>query len=298
MKAIMKAENYISIQGWMRTELELSGTELLLYAVIYGFSQAGMGRFTGTVAYLADWAGCTPRNVKRVLAGMVDDGLLIREGTNNAPEYIAVRHPEPKEEPKTEPKEENPELGVPVENSKNEPVENSEGVKKCHPRGEIMSLQGVKKCHPRGDIMSPNNIYKYNNNIYIHTALSAHEADVDNSTVDNSPDTVGGLKSPTERKAPYGVNKNVYLTPSEHRELWRLIPRQARRYVDRLSRWKVGRVQTMDDYQRLRGWMEQDRALVKERELDALARVEEELLDDELAEVERRLMRKGASNGN
>lgn len=294
MKAIMKAENYISIQGWMRTELELSGTELLLYAVIYGFSQAGMGRFTGTVAYLADWAGCAPRTVRRILAGMVDDGLLIREGTNNAPEYIAVRRPEPK----TEPKEEEPELGVPVENSENEPVENSDRGDKMTPPGGQNDTPGGTKCHTRGDKMSPNNIYKYNNNIYIHTTLTVPEADVDNSTVDNSPDTVGGLKSPTERKAPYGVNKNVYLTPSEHRELWRLIPRQARRYVDRLSRWKVGRVQTMDDYQRLRGWMEQDRALVKERELDALARVEEELLDDELAEVERRLMRKGASNGN
>lgn len=122
---------------------------------------------------------------------------------------------------------------------------------------------------------------------------------MENSAVDNSPDTVGGLKSPSERKAPYGVNKNVYLTPSEHRELWRLIPRQAKRYVDRLSRWKVGRVQSMDDYQRIRGWMEQDRAMVKERELEAAARIESELLDSETAELERSIMqRKGANNGD
>lgn len=281
----MKAENYISIQGWMRTELDLSGTELLLYAVIYGFSQAGMGKFSGTVAYLADWAGCAPRTVQRILSGMVSDGLLIREGTSNAPSYTAVRHPEPKEE--------EPELGVPVENSTEEPVENFERGDKMTSQGRQNDTPGATKCRGRGDKMSSNNIYIYNNKyIYKHTTPTAPEADVENSTVDNSPETVGAVNTPPERKEPAGVNRNVFLTPSEKRELWRLIPRQAKRYVDRLSRWKVGRVQTMDDYQRLRGWMEQDRALVKERELEAAARLEDELLESETAELERRIMEK------
>ena len=51
----MKDTNFISIQGWMRTELNLSGNELLVYAIIYGFSQDGESKFTGSRQYLADW---------------------------------------------------------------------------------------------------------------------------------------------------------------------------------------------------------------------------------------------------
>ncbi len=35
----IKADNYIAIQGWMVTELGLKNTELIVYALIYGFSQ-------------------------------------------------------------------------------------------------------------------------------------------------------------------------------------------------------------------------------------------------------------------
>ena len=48
-------ENYITIQGWMRTELELKGNDLMVYAIIYGFSQSESNRFTGSLQYLADW---------------------------------------------------------------------------------------------------------------------------------------------------------------------------------------------------------------------------------------------------
>lgn len=57
--------NYITIQSWMRTDLKLSGNELIVYAIIYGFSQNKQGEFTGSVQYLADWVGCTKRTVKR-----------------------------------------------------------------------------------------------------------------------------------------------------------------------------------------------------------------------------------------
>lgn len=46
--------NYITIQGWMRTDLKLSGNELIVYAIIYGFSQNKQGEFTGSAQYLAD----------------------------------------------------------------------------------------------------------------------------------------------------------------------------------------------------------------------------------------------------
>lgn len=36
---MVKNENYLVIQGWMITELKLKGNELLIYAIIYGFSR-------------------------------------------------------------------------------------------------------------------------------------------------------------------------------------------------------------------------------------------------------------------
>ena len=67
---------YITIQGWMRTELKLSGNELIVYAIIYGFSQNKQGEFTGSAQYLADWVGCTRRTVMTILNKLVEAKLI------------------------------------------------------------------------------------------------------------------------------------------------------------------------------------------------------------------------------
>lgn len=68
--------NFITIEGWMRTDLNLSGNELIVYAIIYGFSQNKQGEFTGSVQYLADWVGCTKRTVTTILRKFVDEELV------------------------------------------------------------------------------------------------------------------------------------------------------------------------------------------------------------------------------
>ena len=45
--------NYITVQGWMVNDLHLKGTELLVYATIFGFSQTEGQRYTGSLQYLA-----------------------------------------------------------------------------------------------------------------------------------------------------------------------------------------------------------------------------------------------------
>ena len=67
---------YITIQGWMRTELKLSGNELIVYAIIYGFSQNKQGEFTGSAQYLADWVGCTRRTVMTILNKLVENNFI------------------------------------------------------------------------------------------------------------------------------------------------------------------------------------------------------------------------------
>ena len=73
--------NYITIQGWMRTELDLSGNELIVYAIIYGFSQNKQGEFTGSAQYLADWVGCTRRTIMSILNKLVEDGIISKTET-------------------------------------------------------------------------------------------------------------------------------------------------------------------------------------------------------------------------
>ena len=67
---------YITIQGWMRTDLKLSGNELIVYAIIYGFSQNKQGEFTGSAQYLADWVGCTRRTVMSILNKLVENNFI------------------------------------------------------------------------------------------------------------------------------------------------------------------------------------------------------------------------------
>ena len=73
--------NYITIQGWMRTELNLSGNELIVYAIIYGFSQNKQGEFTGSAQYLADWVGCTRRTIMSILNKLVENGTISKTET-------------------------------------------------------------------------------------------------------------------------------------------------------------------------------------------------------------------------
>ena len=68
----MKNDNYITILGWMVNELQLSGNELVLYALIYGFSQDGKSKFKGAMKYLADSLGISKQSVLELLKKLVE----------------------------------------------------------------------------------------------------------------------------------------------------------------------------------------------------------------------------------
>ena len=72
----IKSENFLTIQGWMVTELNLKGNELLIYACIYGFSQTDDQWFTGSRQYLADWTNSTKQGVQKCLKSLIEKGLL------------------------------------------------------------------------------------------------------------------------------------------------------------------------------------------------------------------------------
>ena len=74
----IKNENYITIQGWMINELNLKGNELIIYAIIYGFSQAENQIYNGSLQYLADWTNSTKQGVLKNLKSLVDKGCIVK----------------------------------------------------------------------------------------------------------------------------------------------------------------------------------------------------------------------------
>lgn len=136
----MKDESFVMVAGWMVSKLQLKGRELLIYAVIYGFSQDGQSWFTGSVRYLAEWAGCSKRTVYTTLQSLLEKGLIHKrvKDVNGVRfcDYQAVK----------------PDAGV---------------VKKLHGGGEKTAPGVVKKLHGGGEKTSDHNIEHSIDNISI-----------------------------------------------------------------------------------------------------------------------------------
>ena len=88
----MNERNHVTIQGWMRSELDLKGNELLIYAIIYGFSQTEDQKFTGSRQYLADWCGATKQGIDKNLKSLIEKGLISKEETTvNGVKYCSYK---------------------------------------------------------------------------------------------------------------------------------------------------------------------------------------------------------------
>lgn len=77
----IKDENYYQISGWMLNRLELKGTELQVFAIIYGFSQDGESTFGGSISYLCDWVGASKPTIIKALKDLVDKQFILKETT-------------------------------------------------------------------------------------------------------------------------------------------------------------------------------------------------------------------------
>ncbi|MGL5713623.1 MAG: helix-turn-helix domain-containing protein [Paraclostridium sp.] len=88
----VKEENFINVQGWMVSRFGLKGNELLIYAIIYGFSQEENSNFTGSRQYLADWTNSTKSGVQKNLNSLVEKGLLVKkEIINNGVKFCEYK---------------------------------------------------------------------------------------------------------------------------------------------------------------------------------------------------------------
>lgn len=74
----MERQQFITIQEWM-LDLGLKGSELLAYALVWGFSQDGETIYRGGCSYAAKWLGITKENARAVLNKLADKGLLDKQ---------------------------------------------------------------------------------------------------------------------------------------------------------------------------------------------------------------------------
>lgn len=74
----MKNEDFILVQGWMINELHLKGNELLVFAIIFGYSKDGEHYFHGSLNYMADTIGSTKKTIISVLQSLEEQGLILK----------------------------------------------------------------------------------------------------------------------------------------------------------------------------------------------------------------------------
>jgi predicted transcriptional regulator len=219
---MIRADNFFVTQGFMRSELNLKGNELMIYAIIYGFSQDGNQRFTGSSQYLADWTGATRRSVLNTLQSLVDKGLLQREEkfVNNVKfvEYWCTYTSHP--------------------------------MKKIHIGGEKFSQGGEKISQGGGEKFSHNkidNIYiqdNIDNNIYIS------QTEKENMPID--------IKRSVKHK--YGEYKNVLLTDTDLEKLKTEFANDWQQRIEKLSIYKASTGKTYkNDLATIRNWARRDK---------------------------------------
>lgn len=180
----IRNNNYFVIHGWMINEMELKGTELQVYAIIYGFAQADGQSFKASLQYLADWTNSTRRTVLNCLQSLVEKGFLIKEDSYEngvkACEYRATIGPDDIQ------MYAKLRAMLPCSGEKN-----STGVVKKLPRGgEKISTGVVKKFPEGGEKISPNN--------YIDKDIYK---DIDKECVGEFPADAGNLPSPAPEKS-------------------------------------------------------------------------------------------------
>ena len=84
-------EDCVLIQGFMVTDLELSGTDLIIYALIYGHSNDGINRYKASLNYLSGASKVSRSSAIRSIERLEEKGFIIcvKGDCQNPNEYYA-----------------------------------------------------------------------------------------------------------------------------------------------------------------------------------------------------------------
>ena len=152
----MENTDFLNIQGWMINELNLKGNELIIYALIYGFTKDGVSDFRGSRQYMAEWTNSSVRSVQNVVNSLVNKGMIEKNnhinkyGSLETSGYKAINVPELSSEKSSSPLEKKVHEGSEKSSS---PLE-----KKVHEGSEKSSSPLEKKVHEGSEKSSHNNI--------------------------------------------------------------------------------------------------------------------------------------------
>lgn len=75
----MKQNDYITILAPMVSELKLSGNNLIVFALIYGFTKDGVHKFSGSIDYICKWTNLSRPTVIATLKMLTESGLLNKD---------------------------------------------------------------------------------------------------------------------------------------------------------------------------------------------------------------------------
>lgn len=78
MTKTINNDNYIKIYGFMLNDLKLKGTELIIFACIYGFNKETGEPFNGKLHYLEQWTNSSKQTVIECLNSLVKKGYLVK----------------------------------------------------------------------------------------------------------------------------------------------------------------------------------------------------------------------------
>lgn len=74
----IRDDNYYQITGWMINRLNLKGTPLKVFAIIYGFSQDGESEFNGSRQYLVDFTNSSKPTVDKALDELCESEYIFK----------------------------------------------------------------------------------------------------------------------------------------------------------------------------------------------------------------------------
>ena len=81
VESVLKEHNDVTLKAFMVNDLHLSGNELIIFAVIYSFSQDGESCFYGSRKYLASWCQIHEGAVDYQLKKLLQKGLITKSHT-------------------------------------------------------------------------------------------------------------------------------------------------------------------------------------------------------------------------
>lgn len=83
---------YIVVPDWAAEDLGLTGNDLLVYSMIYGFCQDGRSGFRGSITYIEKRLGLSRRSVSYILDRLVKNGHLLKSQEGEPGKVVVVYH--------------------------------------------------------------------------------------------------------------------------------------------------------------------------------------------------------------